>query len=673
MQLKEQDNQEIIIGGGKQMMFGVDTSTSIIFDILRNKMYSNKVAAVAREIASNARDANREAGTSKPVEIEFTTNSVYMLGDTSVIFRDYGYGISPERMETIFLMYAASTKRDNNEQTGGFGLGAKTPFAYTDSFIVKTVNEGIEYVYNAIIDSTGKGKMILIKEDFTDRESGTEIIIPILTTSDRNEFEREIYKATRYWDNVEYINFSNQKPSVDYIIETPDYSLVPNNSWGSVIGLLDGIPYEIKPSGIARELSNYTILIHLDIDQVTINANRESLQYDEKTREHVDAKYALVKKDIKERIETYLSDNDSYKDAYLKHVKLKKWGRDTGRTSFEDMVYNLNKGYANDLGLNFSVMFKGEAVTRLNLKHHTLDYVKYEGDGKSVYEKSEMDTLLPFVYLDKGRISVAKNSTLGRFMLLRPIKASTCEDIETELKKIQEVVDGIQNYSDVKADTSGYVRTVKDTVTIKVRKGLNSHVSDEMEFDKKLKELIRGTDYAFIPVDSISSLNWYERDGAENKIRIVQHVLGIKDVYFVNRNTYERHLKPNGYQTLAEAFQSVDLTQFSMYRDAEKISEVVNSVPRILMENFPDLLPKKMVEFKDYNLKVPENLKRVNWESIGIPISKFNYEGLREKYRKNMKTYYPMVLSYITYGRDNEETTIKNIKQYVTISNCNKR
>lgn len=141
----ENNHQEIIIGSFEESSFSIDQSSSVIFDILRSKMYSNKIGAVAREIASNSRDANREAKTDKNIEIEFTNdNFLSTIGDTSIIFRDYGIGISPDRMETIFLKYAASTKRDSDLQTGGFGIGSKTPFCYTDSFVIKTINEGVD-------------------------------------------------------------------------------------------------------------------------------------------------------------------------------------------------------------------------------------------------------------------------------------------------------------------------------------------------------------------------------------------------------------------------------------------------------------------------------------------------------------------------------------------------
>ena len=81
--------------------------------------------------------------------------------DWNYRIKDFGPGISPDRMSNIFIQYTASTKRDDNVQTGGFGLGAKTPFAYSNSFVIVTVMNGIKYQYNCYIDETKVGKLAL--------------------------------------------------------------------------------------------------------------------------------------------------------------------------------------------------------------------------------------------------------------------------------------------------------------------------------------------------------------------------------------------------------------------------------------------------------------------------------------------------------------------------------
>src|SRR5579885_1217310 len=139
----------------EEQFFSIEDQ-GMIFDILRNKMYSNPILAICREITSNARDAHREVKTPEvPVQITLPNHleEYYKV-------KDFGPGISPDRMTNIFIKYTASTKRGDNVQTGGFGLGAKTPFAYSDSFSVVTVYNGIKYDYSCFIDETRVGKMV---------------------------------------------------------------------------------------------------------------------------------------------------------------------------------------------------------------------------------------------------------------------------------------------------------------------------------------------------------------------------------------------------------------------------------------------------------------------------------------------------------------------------------
>ena len=44
--------------GFEEQLFSIQ-DTGMIFDILRNKMYSNPIEAICREISCNARDAHR--------------------------------------------------------------------------------------------------------------------------------------------------------------------------------------------------------------------------------------------------------------------------------------------------------------------------------------------------------------------------------------------------------------------------------------------------------------------------------------------------------------------------------------------------------------------------------------------------------------------------------------
>ena len=131
------------VGTFTESSFGISSSEDLvyIFDILRSKLYSNKIAAVIREYSTNAADANTECGKKeKPVVITAPTR---LAPEFKV--RDYGFGLTEDQIRNVYCMYGKSTKRDSNEYTGQLGLGSKSGFAYGDSFSIVSYNDGVKH------------------------------------------------------------------------------------------------------------------------------------------------------------------------------------------------------------------------------------------------------------------------------------------------------------------------------------------------------------------------------------------------------------------------------------------------------------------------------------------------------------------------------------------------
>lgn len=159
-----------IIGGEKPIDFKISTNPEF-FNILSKSLYSNPVKAVAREILCNAWDAHIEANQVRPVEVTTT--------ETTFSIKDYGNGIPKEKMAEIYAVYGASTKQNDENQTGGFGLGCKAPFALVDNFEVISCNNGIKTVYQlnkSSISTDGKPAIVPIISVPTE-ESGLTVII----------------------------------------------------------------------------------------------------------------------------------------------------------------------------------------------------------------------------------------------------------------------------------------------------------------------------------------------------------------------------------------------------------------------------------------------------------------------------------------------------------------
>ena len=159
------------LGGKETIAFGISDDPAF-FHVLSTSLYNNPTLAVVRETICNSWDAHIEAGkTDTPIRITIDT-------DNFITFRDFGNGIPDELIGSIYGVYGASTKKSNSSVTGGFGLGCKSPFAYTDSFQVTSWNQGKMSVYNvakAAIENDGKPGIVPIVTGIPTEESGLEV------------------------------------------------------------------------------------------------------------------------------------------------------------------------------------------------------------------------------------------------------------------------------------------------------------------------------------------------------------------------------------------------------------------------------------------------------------------------------------------------------------------
>lgn len=171
------DQQSITTGKDVQMhTFGI-TDSAVFLHNLSDTLYSDKLLACIREPICNAWDAHVEAGIADtPIEITITGNEV--------IVKDFGKGISIEEFPKVYGIYGYSSKQNDINQTGGFGLGCKAPFAYTESFTVTSAHAGTKTIYALNKSSIIGGKPSISKmAEVPTEESGLTVTIPMQTSN----------------------------------------------------------------------------------------------------------------------------------------------------------------------------------------------------------------------------------------------------------------------------------------------------------------------------------------------------------------------------------------------------------------------------------------------------------------------------------------------------------
>lgn len=298
----------------------------VIMELLSSKIYARPKYIIVQEVASNARDANREVGRENvPIQIKLPNRL-----DDNLIIADSGPGISPDRMSDVFLKYGESTKRADNVLTGGFGIGAKTPFTYTDTFNVVTVTDDEDgkrhqRTYIAHKTTDGGAQMSLVDTRESTEETGTAISFAV-ERKDFVDFQLAAQEVCRYWPVRPVIaGISNFAWPPETTLHKGDgWSLASERNKAKV--LVDGIPYSLRletvfgndrNTELYKVLSQGSIRMYFKTGEIEVSATREDLDYKDKTIQAIKDRAEQCLTDLRKKVEASVSTATSLWEASI--------------------------------------------------------------------------------------------------------------------------------------------------------------------------------------------------------------------------------------------------------------------------------------------------------------------------------------------------------------------
>lgn len=305
-----------IIGGGEAIEFGISSSAEF-YNILSSTLYKDQILAVVREGLCNAWDAHIEAGTThKPIEIT--------VKDGVFSIKDSGKGIHKNDIGPIYCVYGNSTKKNDGNQTGGFGLGCKSPYAYVDHFEVISCHEGVKTIYSMSKASpkTGKPGAVPIAS-FPTEDTGLQVSIRIKNNADRDRFytliKRIVYNggmnATYNGERLPTIEFDTTKNN--YVI-TNKTGILDNMTtimirYGNVIypvdaaenikDLMDNVANHLAKINNNGGYTPYRLILQAPPHSIAVTPSRESLSMQEHTVATINSLLAGFMKDVKSNFE----------------------------------------------------------------------------------------------------------------------------------------------------------------------------------------------------------------------------------------------------------------------------------------------------------------------------------------------------------------------------------
>lgn len=285
--------KETILGNGsKSKAFSIAANPKV-FKILSSDLYTNKIRAVVRELITNMIDAHALNGNPEKFIIQVPGRL-----DPRFVCRDFGPGMSDfdiqgdDNSPGLYNSYFSSSKAESNDFIGGFGLGSKSPFSYTDTFSITSYHKGEIRGYVAYMDGDGPQiKPTFVKEMGPDDKTGIEIVVPVEEKDFRN-FAYEVSYIMRPFKDLAIINGLDRE--IDYFPDFDDYYGVnPERYWpdrGGLYAIYGGIVYPID--GVIRDrnwlsIRNEVNYIKFPMGSLDIAPSREALSLDDRTCKNI--------------------------------------------------------------------------------------------------------------------------------------------------------------------------------------------------------------------------------------------------------------------------------------------------------------------------------------------------------------------------------------------------
>jgi hypothetical protein len=274
-------------------------AVSVIFRTLVSGLYKNKKRAPIREYWTNALDE------SDTVDVHLPS-----LLDPRVVIRDYGPGLSHDRVMHHFTKIGGSDKRDSNEKAGTLGYGSKSAFAYTHQFTIRSFHNGEVRVYVSTLEKNFIPRLSHYATNPTTERSGLEISWNV-KANDIDDFRREAQFV--FFGAPERTNVKNETwkwPELDLAYEGTGFKVYykrkdenlfsgPLVRMGPVLYPLDLRSMSINTYDTGENWVGDDILIlDVPIGSVAIQDSREELGYDDRTIAYLKARLREARKEI---------------------------------------------------------------------------------------------------------------------------------------------------------------------------------------------------------------------------------------------------------------------------------------------------------------------------------------------------------------------------------------
>lgn len=333
--------------------------------------YTSPIQTLVQEYISNAIDATNEAGSDENIKV----NIPNMLNNYTFSVRDFGVGLSKERIENIFTQFGGTTKDTSNGQIGGFGIGAKSGLAYSDKFYVTSFIDGTKTKYMVFKTSNGVELKAVFKEPTNERNG---VLIELDTDQyDHRKFKKAVYRMANFLPKRPIINepeesqvFLSEGLKVNdnvTIYQEKDLEPLFTRNTPRVIINYGGVPYCIDSHDVDEHLLHDSVgygacvVVNCEIGKFMPIQTREQLDYSNK----------LTQANMTPVLTESWKEVERYKKQFFDGVK-----------SIKEMRQKI-QNYYNYFGKQVTKKFKGVQIYHTTINHlKNIDVMNINRYGK---------------------------------------------------------------------------------------------------------------------------------------------------------------------------------------------------------------------------------------------------------------------------------------------------
>lgn len=555
----------------EQYTMGVVISSKV-FSMNIDGIYQDKYGSTVRELSTNALDIHKKCGIiDKPFDIHIPSE---IMG--KFILRDYGCGLSKEDVIEYFGKLFSSSKDQENESVGFFGIGCKSPFTVTDDFLVISIHNHIKTEYAFSRENKGTPRCIVLSSKPTDEPSGISIVID---SGESDEWLNAIRNQLLMFPTKPNVYMDNELIDVGYY-ELKSYGGVhygkglPKQIYinqGGVIYPID--PEQFKDVKFKKAvLSNSFVIYTCDIGLITVPPDRERIEISKSNTENlikiVDDANVNIDSDVCDYFfENYDGTYQSLKSICSGNSHLVDI-RSIIKEKLDNSIYNdaaksviCNNGFYSSLQKRFFQWDSHNNYFKANPSLYSSFNGKYNRQKKSDHSLVTM-----FDQSNAPIIVLPYNSTISTAHHLYRSKYSVVYIFRCKKDKVDEVAKVLESYRDYFGSENEII-VVNTTTVNKVKKQIKSNVAanpivkEVHKFYKMDDQIVSYYNFGFINIDENDSPKSTDEFYLMEVSNDLSDVIGVdysnyikdlknivlsnsldKPVYFMKRNHF-RHFK----------------------------------------------------------------------------------------------------------------------------------